>query len=155
MAETELNLERIFSRLPPAVTPLAPPPELWPRIATAHIARLERRRVWRIVAGSALALVLSLALSWPLLHAPDPAAIDWQARAQALELQLDALPLPTATDSLGQLAEGELAHVDQSLQAAYDRGARINEMSPLWQRRSELLESLLELRRQQAVSTRI
>ena len=77
------------------------------------------------------------------------------ARAQALELQLDAMPTPAASDPLAQLAESELAHLDGNLQAAYDRGAAPRDLDPLWQRRSELLDALLSVRRQQVLSSRI
>ena len=54
-----------------------------------------------------------------------------------------------------QLAESELAHLDGNLQAAYDRGAAPRDLDPLWQRRSELLDALLSVRRQQVLSSRI
>lgn len=151
MAETQLNLAAILARLPSNVTPLATPPELWPRIAAAHAARQQRRR--RLRNGAALCAVAMFALGtgafvWRAAHSP---TIDWQARAQALELQLDALPLPAAGDLTAQPSVGELSRIDQALQAAYDNGARASEITPLWQRRSELLETLLLVRRQQSL----
>lgn len=155
MAETQLKLHDILARLPAPVTPLAAPAELWPRIAAAHTARLRRRRVLRVAAASSAVAVLALVLIWPVWRAAAPAAVDWQARAQALELQLDALPLPAAADPAARLAEGELARVDRTLQSAYDHGAQAGEISPLWRRRSELLDALLVVRRQQTLSSRI
>lgn len=152
MAETELKLHDILARLPAPVTPLAAPAELWPRIAAAHTARLRRRRVLRIAAASSAVVFLALALVW---RAAAPAAVDWQARAQALELQLDTLPLPAAADPAARLAESELARVDRTLQSAYDHGAQAGKIAPLWRRRSELLDALLAVRRQQTLSTRI
>ena len=83
-------------------------------------------------------------------------AVDWQARAQALEIQLNQVSaasqasLPLTSDT-----EVELARVDRTLQAAYDRGARKNELLPLWKQRSELLSLLLAVRQQQLALTRI
>ena len=51
--------------------------------------------------------------------------------------------------------EAELARVDRALQAAYDHGARKNELLPLWKQRSELLSLLLAVRQQQLALTRI
>jgi hypothetical protein len=84
----------------------------------------------------------------------EPPAVDWQARAQALEMQLnDALAqrdLPVSVDT-----EEELERVDLALQAAYDRGANKTELVPLWKQRSELLSLLLAARQQQLALTRI
>ena len=156
MSEHESNFLDLAARLPASVAAHVPPADLWPRIAATHRRRRRQRRWRRLLAGgSALALIVALGLAannWR--HAATP-AIDWQARAQALELQLDSLPTPTANDPLAQLAESELAHLDGNLQAAYDRGAVSRDLDPLWQRRSELLDALLSLRRQQVLSSRI
>jgi hypothetical protein len=82
-----------------------------------------------------------------------PAApVDWQARAQALEIQLAAYSVPADSSST---VDTELARIDASLQAAYDRGAPANELVPLWKQRSELLGALLIARQQQVTLTRI
>lgn len=149
MNEHELNFRDLAVRLPASATTHVPSADLWPRIAATHLTRRRQRQRQRLaVAGGALALVAALtftASTWR--HATAP-AIDWQARAQALELQLDALPTPTASEPLARLAESELAHLDGNLQAAYDRGAPPRDLGPLWQRRSELLDALLSVRRQ-------
>jgi hypothetical protein len=153
MNEHELNFRDLAVRLPAAATTHVPPADLWPRIAATHLTR-RRQRQRLAVAGGALALVAALTFTagtWR--HAATP-AIDWQARAQALELQLDALPTPAASEPLARLAESELAHLDGNLQAAYDRGAPPRDLGPLWQRRSELLDALLSVRRQ-ALPSRI
>ncbi|HMM56527.1 MAG TPA: hypothetical protein PKD77_02890 [Rudaea sp.] len=155
MNEHELCFHDLAAGLPAhAVEPL--PPDLWPRIAAAHVSR-RRRRLWRRMAagGAALAFafaVLVSASAWR--HAAIPVT-DWQARAQALELQLDALPLPATSAPLARLAESEIANLDSSLQAAYDHGAARHDIEPLWQRRSELLDALLSVRQQQPVPARI
>jgi hypothetical protein len=112
--------------------------------------------VLRIAAASTAFAVLAVLLAQPVWRRAVPdAAIDWHARAQALELQLDALPLPVSADPATHLTESELARVDRHLQSAYDRGAQASEISPLWRRRSELLNVLLAVRRQKILSTRI
>ena len=156
MNEHESNFRDLAARLPASMAAHVPPADLWPRIATTHLQRRRQRRQRRLLAGGgAIVLVAALALtanSWR--HAAAP-AIDWQARAQALELQLDALPTPASSEPLAQMAESELAHVDGNLQAAYDRGAARRDLDPLWQRRSELLDALLSVRRQQVLPSRI
>ncbi|HEY7871094.1 MAG TPA: hypothetical protein VIC31_00060 [Rudaea sp.] len=156
MSEHESNFRDLVAHLPASVAAHVPPADLWPRIVATHLQRRRQRR-WRrlAVAGGALVLVAALTFTvstWR--HSASP-AIDWQARAQALELQLDAMPTPTANDPLAHLAESELAHLDGNLQAAYDHGAVSRDLDPLWQRRSELLDALLSLRRQQVLSSRI
>ena len=156
MSEHESNFRDLAARLPAGTTAHVPSADLWPRIAAAHLQRRRQRSRRRLLAGGcAIVLLATLALTvnfWR--HAAAP-AIDWQARAQALELQLDAMPTPAASDPLAQLAESELAHLDGSLQAAYDRGAAPRDLDPLWQRRSELLDALLSVRRQQVLPSRI
>ncbi|HSN01075.1 MAG TPA: hypothetical protein VLS52_08730 [Rudaea sp.] len=155
MSEFETNFH-LAARLRAATAAYVLPADLWPRIASAHAARRRQRRRRRLAAacgGLALLAVLALSTSaWR--HAAAP-AVDWQARAQALELQLDTLPTPVASDPMAQLAETELAHLDRHLQAAYDHGAAARDLDPLWQRRSELLDALLSVRRQQVLPSQI
>ena len=156
MSEQEINFRDLAARLQICTAAHLPPADLWPRIATTHAARRWQRRRRRLAAvGSGLVLVAVLVFStsaWR--HAATP-VIDWQARAQALELQLDTLPSPVASDPMARLTDSELAHLDRHLQAAYDRGAAPRDLDPLWQRRSELLDALLSVRRQQALSSQI
>lgn len=156
MSEQELNFRELVARMPASAAAHMPPADLWPRIAAAHASRRRLRRGRRLAAGAgALALVATLAFTAFAWRHAAPPTIDWQARAQALELQLDALPVPAANDPMARLAESELAHLDGSLQAAYDRGAAPRDLRPLWQRRSELLDALLSVRRQQSLPSRI
>ena len=136
----------------PAMLP--PSADLWQRIATAHVAR-KRRRAMRRIAGIGSAAVLVIAMvTVGIVKLREPPAVDWQARAQALEMQLnEALAqrdLPVTGDT-----EEELERVDLALQAAYDRGADKTELVPLWKQRSELLSLLLAARQQQLALTRI
>jgi len=153
--QDELNFRDIADNLPASPSFLAGG-DLWPRIAAAHLARRRTRRIRRFAAGgSALALLVVLAFfGWQTPR--EAPVVDWQARAQALEIQLNLMnessqaTMPSATD-----AEVELARLDRTLQAAYDRGARKNELLPLWKQRSELLSLLLAVRQQQLALTRI
>jgi hypothetical protein len=151
--QSELKFSDIAdSTAEPAMLP--PSADLWQRIATAHVTRKRRRAMQRVVGiGSAAVLVIAM-VTVGVGKLREPAAVDWQARAQALELQLnDALAqrgLPPSGDT-----EEELERVDLALQSAYDRGANKNELVPLWKQRSELLGLLLSARQQQLALTRI
>jgi len=152
MAEQELTLHEIVQRLPHAETAQVGA-DLWPRIAAAHLQRLRRRRVRRLAGyGLAAAAVVAVALAVPAWLVKSAPAVDWQARAQALEVQLDAMA--ARSDNNG-VVDAELARIDAALQSAYDRGAAKNELVPLWKQRSDLLGALLTARQQQVTLTRI
>jgi hypothetical protein len=153
--QNELNFRDIAEVLPASPSFLAGG-DLWPRIAAAHLARRRTRRIRRFaVGGTAMALLIAVSfLAW---QAPREApAVDWQARAQALEIQLNQANAASQTrPPFASDTEVELARVDRTLQAAYDRGAHKNELLPLWKQRSELLSLLLAVRQQQLALTRI
>jgi hypothetical protein len=152
MAEQELTLHEIVQRLPHAETAHVGA-DLWPRIATAHLQRQRRRYVRRLAGfGLAAAAVLAVALAVPAWLMKSAPAVDWQARAQALEMQLNAVA--ARSDNNG-VVDTELARIDAALQSAYDRGAATNELVPLWKQRSDLLGALLTARQQQVTLTRI
>jgi hypothetical protein len=153
--QNELNFRDIAEDLPASPSFLAGG-DLWPRIAAAHLARSRTRRIRRFAAGgTAMVLLIAVAFfEWQMPH--DAPAVDWQARAQALEIQLNqANAASQASLPLSSDTEVELARVDRTLQAAYDHGARKNELLPLWKQRSELLSLLLAVRQQQLALTRI
>jgi len=102
--------------------------------------------------GLAAAAVFALALAVPAWLMKAAPAVDWQARAQALEVQLNAVA--ARSDNNG-VVDAELARIDAALQSAYDRGAATNELVPLWKQRSDLLSALLTARQQQVTLTRI
>lgn len=136
----------------PAMLP--PSADLWQRIATAHVAR-KRRRAMRRIAGVGSTAVLVIAMvTASVVKFREPPAVDWQARAQALELQLNEALAQRDVPLTGDTEE-ELERVDVALQAAYDRGADKTELVPLWKQRSELLSLLLSSRQQQLALTRI
>jgi hypothetical protein len=151
--QDELNFRDIAAQLPASPSFLAGA-DLWPRIAAAHLARRRTRRIRNVAAGGlALTLLISAAVFFGLPSPHEAPAVDWQARAQALEIQLNETT-QTGTASTSD-AEVELARVDRALQTAYDRGARKNELLPLWKQRSDLLSLLLAVRQQQLALTRI
>jgi len=151
MVTQELNFNELSRRLQAAPEPS---PDLWSRIAHAHVARRQRRVRIRLAAT----LAFMLAGSAFFLAAPHLVpGTDWQARAQALELELRALPASddAAEGAVARETESGLGRIDRALQAAYDRGARANELVPLWKQRSELLSTLLAVRQQSAAVIRI
>ena len=149
----ELSLREIVQRLPRSAEPAQLGADLWPRIAAAHLTRQRRRRVLRLAGGGlAAAALLVVALAVPAWLARPAPAVDWQARAQALEIQLNALAARGEADGF---VDAELARIDASLQAAYDRGAPATEITPLWKQRSDLLGALLAARQRQVRLTRI
>ena len=155
MSTEELNFRAIAQ-------PLAPDPasepsaDLWPRIAQAHLARRSQRRRQRF-AGAGLLMLAGVTVFIIASQQPRVADTDWQARAQALEIELHTHPMTAAgTDNpIAREAESELVRLDSALQAAYDRGAQKNELVPLWKQRSELLTTLLDARRQRVSVTLI
>ena len=143
-----------------------PPAGLWSRIETTHAKRTARRRRRRLAGGSVLAAALIGIVSFSSLHSPSSmpghgADVDWQARAQALELQLQTMehgrdaPAVALAANDTDPATVELEDIDHRLQAAYERGVYTNELVPLWKRRSELLDTLITARKQGLKLTRI
>jgi hypothetical protein len=168
MSTEELKFSDIVQPLSSASVS-EPSADLWSRIATAHMVRRSRRRQRKFLGGSVAALAGFAAIFFAL-QTPNAADTDWQARAQALEIQLhvqsEHMRLENAQSEQAQSeiaannpvaldAESELARLDSALQAAYDRGAQKSELVPLWKQRSKLLTTLLDARRQTATVTLI
>lgn len=128
--------------------------DLWPRIAAAHIATRRRRRMRRF-GGGIFSVFLVAALAMGLRASRDESPVDWQARAQALELQLDESMAARSVHAFTTDVQQELVQVDRALQSAYDHGAGKSELLPLWKQRSELLSVMLAVRQQQLALTRI
>jgi len=162
MSEPELSFHELMQRLRLRELPVGEPsPDLWQRIADSHVGRMRRARMRRGIVGSSLAALILLAVlvapKW-LEPAATEHAIDWQARAQALELQLRALrdSIGTHADNAGALeTQSEIARVDDALQAAYDTGAERDQLEQLWKRRSELLGALISVRQRHVEISRI
>lgn len=145
---------------------LQPPGDLWARIQAAHATRVRRRRLHRLAAGGILGAALIGAVALGGLRSPSispnhAADIDWQARAQALELQLQELehvrgvPVAAVAAHDADPATAELADVDRRLQTAYEHGRYGKELVPLWKRRSELLDALIVARKEGLTLTSI
>lgn len=157
MGTEELTFRDIAAHLPTPPT-FVPSADLWPRIAAAHSARRQRRRLQRVGAGVAIVLIAAVAILLPMAAQKNAASIDWQARAQALEIELNALTklhMNGESSAVAFDAEAELSNVDGALQSAYDRGAQKEELAQLWKKRSELLGVLLAAHQQQLTLTRI
>ena len=147
MPQPDMNFAALTQRLHGSALPVVEPPaDLWSRIVERHGRERQRARRRRLVAlGAAAASVLAVAGALVALRHPGGDDIDWQARAQALELRLHAFDSAGA-GAAAESAEAQLAQLDALLQAAYDNGAQRTEVVALWKRRSELLDTLLRLR---------
>lgn len=128
-----------------AVPEFDPPAWLDARVQATLTQAPRRRRRWLPLAALAAGLVVAVALAW---RAPPPRAslseeADWIERSHGLERELARLRL--ASDAPGAMVglEAELARIDRALQAAYDRGATAPELVPLWQQRTDTLDSLV------------
>jgi hypothetical protein len=148
MAEQSLSLKTL--RLD-ALPEFDPPPQLWTRIEAAHLQRQQRRRLARwggaIAAGLAV-VVLAAQLRSP---APDQALARLQQQSHTLEQQYAGLTQPLSVLE----SDLELRAVEAALQQAYDRGAKAEEIAPLWQQRNAVLTSLIALSADGAQLTRI
>jgi hypothetical protein len=152
MAEPELSLKAL--RLA-ALPEFDPPAHLWARIEAEHQRRRQRRRVaqWGtgIAAMVALAAVLLLAPQRELVSSGSSALAMLESRSQELEQRYAGLSQTASTLD----DEAELRAVERALQQAYDRGAAVDELMPLWQQRNEVLTSLIALAADGAQLTRI
>jgi len=162
MSEPELSFHHLAQRLRLRELPVGEPsPDLWQRIADTHAGLVRQARVRRGIIGSSLVAIVLVAIfvvpKW-LEPSATQRGVDWQARAQALELQLRALRDGTGAhaDDAGALeAQAEIARVDDALQTAYDTGAEKDQLELLWKRRSELLGALISVRQRHVEISRI
>jgi hypothetical protein len=118
----------------------APSAELWPRIVAAR-ARQQRvhHHPYRWMSAVAAAAIMVAALL-VVPHLRDGSgALDGQRESQALESEWHSLA-PTAMPAADM---ARLHVIDAALQAAYDRGARPDELKPLWKQRNEALRGLI------------
>ena len=163
MSETELSFGELPRMRLGKLPVMEPSPDLWERIAGAQRVRLRRRRRLRRLGALGagilgIVLLFGSAVRFGAVDRPGSvAAVDWQARAQALELQLHALrgTAPEGSGALPADVQNELVLLDAALQAAYDDGAAHDRVDALWKRRSELLSVLLAARRHDLRISRI
>ena len=159
MSEPDLTFRELTQRLhlgEPAL--VDPPADLWPRIAEAQRRRVQGARTRRrAISMAGCAVAVAGLVAGLLVWLDRPESVDWQARAQALELQLHALDGAEPARPLNVVieAQSELARIDAALQAAYDEGVDGARLNALWKRRSELLGALLRARQQNMEISRI
>lgn len=120
----------------------APDANLWPRIETAQRAR-QRARLWRnggfAVAAAMLAAVAVLLLPQHLPNASQD-VFAGQRESQNLETEWQQL-VGGAHPALAGTTQ--LRVIDATLQSAYDRGAKPDELVPLWRERNQALRGLI------------
>lgn len=120
-----------------------PPAWLDARVEATLARPVPRRRRWLLPLATAAGAALAALLAW---RAPAPdAAVDaaWIARSRGLEGELARVRMASDAPGNALALEAELARIDRALQAAYDRGAAAPELAPLWQRRTDTLDSLV------------
>jgi hypothetical protein len=129
---------------PSSLPEFRPDPALWARIVACQQQRVARRR-WQVagVLGGAVAATFAVVLLAPgLRHAtPDDGGHDTaQEQSRALEREWAGL----AVDHAAKAGGAHLRAIDAQLQSAYDRGAGVEELSPLWQQRNRALRGLID-----------
>jgi hypothetical protein len=127
-----------------AVPAFDPPAWLDARVQATLAQAPPRRRISWPAAAVAAVLLVAVALAW---RAPEPREASneaaWLERSRTLESELARLRLASDAPDGAFGLEAELARIDRALQAAYDRGAPQAELAPLWQQRSDTLDSLV------------
>jgi len=125
----------------------APSADLWSRIAAAHAKsqRVERPRYRWVAIAAAVAVAIGAATIVPLMQrgsrgTETPGLAEGQRESQTLEREWQALS-PASVRPASGLAR--LHVIDTALQSAYDRGARADELQPLWKQRNDALRGLI------------
>ena len=119
-----------------------PDAALWPRMVAAQ-RRHTRAQRWRR-GGVSLAAAVAVCAAVLLLPHPLPPLqqeiVAGQRESQTLGSQWLRLANSTRPGATG-LARVRV--IDAALQAAYDRGARADELAPLWRQRNQALRGLI------------
>lgn len=121
----------------------APRAEVWSSIESGLIQRSHSRsrRRSRWLAGCAAAALVAFALLPAALRQSPADDVDrYLQRSHALERQWQS----ASRTGADPLLRAQLQLIDGELQAAYDRGARDEELLPLWKRRGDALQHLLD-----------
>ena len=134
------TLHRVLAELPE----FAPDDALWPRIAAAHakasnVPVMRPRRRWPFAVAAAAAIAIVAVAVGPRVDRA-PRLSEGQRESQTLEREWQALA-PTAVHASANVAR--LHVIDAALQSAYDRGARTDELQPLWKARNDALRGLI------------
>lgn len=138
-------MSEFSGRFDPARLPeFRPDPALWARIVARQQRRVARRR-WQVAGllGAAMTAAFTVLLVAPGLRRvmPDEGKRgNVQEQSRALEREWSSL----ASSRGANAGATHLRAIDAQLQAAYDRGAGIEEISPLWQRRNRALRELID-----------
>lgn len=152
MAESELSLRTLRVA---ALPEFDPPAQLWARIEAEHYRRRQRQRLARwgtgVAAAVALAAVLQLAPQQERVSSGSSALAALESRSRQLEQEYADLD----HSAVAPYDEAELLAIERALQQAYDRGAGVPELMPLWQQRNEVLTSLIALTANGVQVTRI
>jgi hypothetical protein len=120
----------------------APSAELWTRIEKAHANARGTRRPQRWLAIAATVAVIVGAITLFPREQRASNLSEGQRESQSLEREWQALALaPSGTRPTAGLAR--LHVIDAALQSAYDRGARADELQPLWKERNAALRGLI------------
>ena len=138
-------MDELGRRFDPTRLPeFSPDPALWVRIVAHQQRRVARRRLQVAgVLGAAVAAAFAVVLIAPGLRRATPddgGRTIAQAQSRALEREWANL----ASSRGANAGAAHLRAIDAQLQAAYDRGARIEEISPLWQQRNRALRGLID-----------
>jgi hypothetical protein len=143
------TLHPVLAELP-VFTPDA---DLWPRIAATHknFRAPRRARLWRWAGLAAAAAVAAVAVV--TLPRPQSAPLAADGPRESQRLQREWRTLASEPDGARPAASlARLYMIDAALQAAYDRGARADELAPLWQQRNEALRGLILTARAETVT---
>ncbi|MGA9421112.1 MAG: hypothetical protein WBW61_02055 [Rhodanobacteraceae bacterium] len=138
-----------------ALPEFAPDAMLWPRVLAAHRRRRRIRNLLRVGVGSAIAAVLVAALVLmprPVQRDATGNLLARQRESQTLEREWQGMR-HNVTASPSACANVRL--IDRALQAAYDRGAKPEELAPLWRKRNAALRILIANRRGMTAVARI
>lgn len=146
MREPSLNPDAAHPAL--AELPVFESADLWPRIRAEHERRQRARGLRRLTAIAAAAAVVAAVIVAVPRPQPDAQLVEGQSESRTLEREWQALPSAAARPAAGL---ARLHMIDAALQAAYDRGAEADELSPLWRQRNEALRGLILSARTESV----
>jgi hypothetical protein len=120
-----------------------PDATLWPRILAAQQRRAARRRWQAIAFGGAIAATICLAVLVGTRVAPEGPSVASGMAIQDESRSLEGEWLRLAGAQAAAIGTTRLRAIDAELQAAYDRGADVDELGPLWQQRNRALRGLI------------
>jgi len=131
-----------------ALPAFEPDGSLWARVARARRRQVMRRRL----VGSAAAVAAVATITVAMLPAPSGpgGAVDRGAQAESRMLEDEWRRLASGTAPAPDAAR--VRALDAALQSAYDRGAREDETTALWQQRNHALRDLIATQQQGVVA---